>query len=346
MRKSVGVALLVFTLILGCTASPQTSLAPAGQAVSSRRIVTADPNASATPTPFQPAPPTATVTASATPEVTATLPPTEELYTPTPTGLGTLQMPEGITTIALLGSDERQGGGFRTDVILLLILNPEQKTASLVSFPRDLYVTLPYWGMNRINTAFIYGGFQMFADTMEYNFGIRPQHYILTNFNGFTSIIDSLGGIDVDAALNLNDKCDLPQNEAGYCSAGPGLVHMDGPTALWYVRSRYSTSDFDRTRRAQEAIAALFKSLLSVNAIERAPEIYAQYRSSVETDLSLDDILPAASLAVQIGQPENIHHYLITPAEAYPSYAENGAQVLIPNYEAIRQIILRASMGQ
>ncbi len=197
--------------------------------------------------------------------------------------------------------------------------------------------------MNRLNTAQGLGGFQLLADTLEYNFGFRPQHYVLTNFEGFVDIVNRLGSIEVDAAENLNDKCDLPEGSLRYCSVGPGPVEMDGDTALWYVRSRYSTSDFDRTRRAQEVMLALFNRLISINALEQAPEIYQIYRDNVETDLSLDDLLPLVPFAAQINQTRQINRYQIGPAEVWPYIVpESGAQVLWPNPDAIGSILQQA----
>ena len=197
-------------------------------------------------------------TASALPTPHYLLPHHWQLPHPKPTNrpptktpwVNNAELPEGQRKILILGSDSRGDGGFRTDVILLLILNPQQGTASAVSFPRDLYVNIPGVGQDRINTAMVYGGFSLLAATFEANFGVRPDSYVLTNFGGFVEIVNSLGGIEVNAASSLTDKCDLPQaNWDGYCTVEPGFIGMDGDTALWYVRARYTTSDFDRTRR-------------------------------------------------------------------------------------------------
>ena len=193
-------------------------------------IITSDPDRTATSTPFQPLPPTNTPLPSPTPSETATPKPTRRPPTKTP-WVNNADLPEGQRKILILGSDSRGDGGFRTDVILLLILNPQQGTASAVSFPRDLYVNIPGVGQDRINTAMVYGGFPLLAATFEANFGVRPDSYVLTNFGGFVEIVNSLGGIDVNAAASLTDKCDLPQaNWDGYCTVEPGMIGMDGMT--------------------------------------------------------------------------------------------------------------------
>lgn len=116
---------------------------------------------------------------------------------------------------------------------MLVVIKPDG-AVSLASFPRDLWVCLPGKFMERINTAQEYGGFALVQSTFQYNFGFTPQSYVLTNFNDFRSIIDNLGGIDVQVGLTLSDARDgYPK---GY-TVHAGLVHMDSETALWYSRA-------------------------------------------------------------------------------------------------------------
>lgn len=269
------------------------------------------------------------------------LPPTE---TPqvlsTPTSVPLLHKPDRVVTILLLGSDQRPGrNDFRTDVFLLLTLRGDG-SASLVSFPRDLYVYLPALGkMNRINTAYEFGGFELTAQTLEYNFGLRPDHYALVNFNGFTQLVDSLGGIDVNVAIELSDT------RTGYpdgFTVSPGIVHMDGETALWYVRSRATTSDFDRLRRAQEVLIAIGQKLLTLQGLSRIPELYEAYRSSVVTDLTLETLLNLAPLLQQT-DPNRIDRYVIAPPLVTPWInPQSRAYLLLPDVPVIQQILQQA----
>jgi LCP family protein required for cell wall assembly len=292
-------------------------------------------------TPFQPLAPTTTaeitLTPSLTPEPSATPLPSA---TPFPTPW--MDRPNGQVNIVVLGTDERPGAGFRTDVIIWLSLNPSYGTASILSLPRDLYVRIPGHADNRINVAHAFG-FQTLSDTFAYNFGVRPDHYILTNFTGFLNIVDSLGGIDVEAGRELTDKCDLPQAVNGYCTIPAGMNHMDAQTALWYVRARYTTSDFNRAKRSQEVLMGLFRGMLSINAVANAPTIYEQYRASVQTDMSLQDILPLVPLAAELTQPDRLRHYNVSSREAYPyTVPETGADVLMPNLAAIQSLFYLA----
>ena len=238
-----------------------------------------------------------------------------------------------------MGSDQRPNdGGFRTDVVLLLTLNPGGGSASLTSFPRDLYVYEPGWRVDRINSAFARGDFQMMADTMEYNFGVRPDHYVLVNFEGFKTIIDALGGITVQVAQPLSDERDGP----GDFSVPAGAVTMDGETALWYVRSRGTSSDFDRTRREQEVLEGLFWRLLSLDAITKAPELYGQYKQTVTTDLGIADILPLLPFAADLGSSSNIHRYTVGPEQVESFTTSGGGAVLLPVYDKILEIMRQA----
>lgn len=264
----------------------------------------------------------------------------EQTPTPVPT-ISSDSMHQKQVNILLLGSDWRPGSGYRTDVIMLLSINPQHNAVSVVSFPRDLYVQIPGWEMNRINTAHQVGGFEMMADTFEYNFGIRPDYYFMVNFQGFKALVDSLGGIDVNTSQNLSDSCsDI--NSTGWCSVGPGVVHMDSTMALWYVRSRYSTSDFDRTRRAQEVTQAIFNKAISLYGLSRIPELYGIYSTYVETNMGLAEILPLVPMATVVQDPGNIHRYTIGPEQGYEWITESGAWVFIPDYYAINEILVQA----
>ena len=232
--------------------------------------------------------------------------------------------------------------------MMLLSLNTKTGKASLISFPRDLYVDIPGWQMQRLNTAHPHGGFELTQKTFELNFGVHPDYYIMTNFQGFKGIIDTLGGINVYAAKSLSDTCDLPQKaEDGYCNVEPGWVGMDGETALWYARARHSSSDFDRTRRGQEVIQAIFVKLLSLNAISRGPELYALFRSSVETNITLQQALDLLPLATKLADLKGLQRYAVSYDTVTSWVTPEGAQVLLPHTEEIfKNIIAKAVYGQ
>jgi LCP family protein required for cell wall assembly len=248
------------------------------------------------------------------------------------------------TNILVLGSDWRPNSGYRTDVILLVSLDKIHGDVSIVSFPRDLWVRLPGMGEERINTAMEFGGFPLAQGMFFDNFGIKIDHYIITNFQGFVNLVDSLGGINVLAGIELYDTCSLPQASGGYCYIAPGLNPMDGATALWYVRSRGTTSDFDRTRRAQEVLKALFEKLISLDAVNKTSQLFSSLSGTVETDMTPAQILPFLPLAAQTAaDPARIRQFFIGPAEAFGYIIPStGANVLLPNMEAIQSLLDQA----
>jgi len=247
--------------------------------------------------------------------------------------------PDGQIRIALLGSDYRPKGGFRTDTIMIVSINPEDKTATVVSFPRDLYVRMPGRDQERINTAFAYGGFDLFNEMLQENFGFQVDYYVMTNFNGFVNIIDHLGGIEVDSAQTFADTCDLPDASNGYCSVGVGTQYMDGATALWYARARYTTSDFDRSRRALEIIKAVYNRLLQFDVIKKIPSLYSIYTDNVETNLDLATVAKLAPLAPTLAQSSNIRSYTIGTKDVTPYTTPSGGSVQLPIYENIFVIL-------
>ena len=147
---------------LACT-FPANSGAISSPLAISQILVTPNPNSTATSTPFQPLPPTATLPATATPA--GPLIPENTSGTPVPLS-HQLPRPDGQVNILVLGSDWRPGSGYRTDVIMLLAINPKDSTVKALSFPRDLYVSIPGRGMDRLNTAHPYGGIELMDEKM------------------------------------------------------------------------------------------------------------------------------------------------------------------------------------
>ena len=338
---------------------PGVSGLPVGNPV----IVMAAANATPTPTPFQPLPPTPTYlptefpTPIPLPTNTPSAPPQPEIVEgqaktwadypgpviwpdiEVPPPVGILPQPSGQVNILILGSDQRPNeGGFRTDAMILATLNPDLGTVNLTSFPRDLYVYIPGWTVQRLNTAHGYGGFALTQMTFEYNFGVRPDHYMMIGMNAFKDVIDSLDGVDVQVAQTLTDWRD----HYGYYTVSAGNVHMDGETALWYARSRYSTNDLVRNRRQQEVLGAIFDKLLSLDAVNRAPELYQAYVQNVTTDLSLEDIHPLLPLAAQLGDGSNLHRYAIGSGQVYDWISYGGGQVLMPIRDAVVGVMRQA----
>lgn len=274
-------------------------------------------------------------TATITPRLTV-------MPTSTPTPLPPRFNTENLLSFLVFGSDWRPNSGYRTDILILVVLNKQSGEVSLVSIPRDLYIQIPGDGRQRINVVKPHGGFDLTVQTFEENFGVRPDFYVMTDFGGFLEIVDSLGGIEVEVPWRFSDRCDLEWGVDGVCVVEPGTVHMNGDTALWYVRSRYSTSDFDRTRRAQEVGLAIFRKVAS-GGITKIPQMGMSLAKSVETNIPLPLLAELSPLAIDLYKnPQKIHRFAIGPDEVEPYTTEYGGKVLMPIPEKVNAVFDQA----
>ncbi len=347
-RRLLLATLIILLFMIGACTNI-ASLLMSGGAASNALMATLDPAATATATPFgpieatatPPPPPPGTATPLATPtsvEPWGNFPaPVEPSAIEIRRPLAPLNVPQGTVNIMILGSDQRPYEyGHRTDTMMLLSLDPTNGKATLLSFPRDLYVFIPGWRMDRINTADPNGGPERVAQTLLYNFGLEVHHWVRVNFWDFIQAVDTLGGIDVKIGKGLSDECGGIQ-----WRYGEGTYHMDGFTALCYVRMRHVTGDFDRMRRQQEVVLGIFNRVLSLDGLARAPELYTQFQSMVETDMQLNDILGliplAARLSTDLSQISRLE-IGVTMGELW-RVPYSGASVIQPKWEAIETLL-------
>jgi LCP family protein required for cell wall assembly len=187
--------------------------------------------------------------------------------------------------------------------------------------------------MNRINTAYFLGGIDLLMLTLEYNLGVRPDHWALAHLDDFSRFIDDLGGLDLSVSHPLLNDCGgIPG----------GDVHMDGAMALCYVRERKTSNDFIRSQRQLQALRAILDRLLTLDALSRLPEWYERYRDSVSTDLGLEDLLALAPLVLKMSSAPT-SHYQISYDQVTPwRVPETGAQVMLPDRRAILNLLQEA----
>lgn len=246
--------------------------------------------------------------------------------------------PERQVKILLLGADLRESGPYRTDSILVLILNPAKNSVRLLSLPPALYINIPEVGMERLNTAINFGGPGKVMDTLQYNLGFRPDKYLLLDLNNFSQIIGFLDTISVYAATPMTDRCDISQSVDGWCSVAAGWNQMDKDTALWYVRSTEG-GETKRLLRSHEVLIAVFSRLMDIQAITRVEELYATFRENVETDLSISDLNALVPLSQVMQNPDRLRRYTLTTSEAVPFTLPDGEVVNLLNQNAAWEII-------
>ncbi|MFN2223097.1 MAG: LCP family protein, partial [Candidatus Promineifilaceae bacterium] len=210
----------------------------------------------------------------------------------------------------LLGIDQRcdQEGPTRTDTMMVLTVDPVGLTASVLSLPRDLWVTIPGFGVDRINQANFYGeaydypggGPALAVETVEATLGINVDYYVTVNFEAFIQLIDEVGGISVVVPETIQDDT-YPDNCYGYDPfyIEAGQHQLDGQTALKYARTRATFGgDVDRAARQQQVILAVQDRIFSLNMapqlLTKAPELWRIFQENVETNLSLNEALQLA----------------------------------------------------
>lgn len=320
--------------------------------------VSPSPNTSATPgpSPTSSRTPTVTLTPSATPIPTETPTPAPQYapsldwYTPppeAPTPVPKLETPPQTTNILLLGKDDEAwgDGGLNSDSIIIVSINRDSHMASLLSLPRDLYVYVPGANeMRRINTA-AYGGIDAMRATILYNLGIEIHYYARVDFQAFVDIVNTLGGVDVAVTCPLEDwRLKSPgldvsdEDNWEWFTLTSGIYHMNGDMALWYARSRKTTSDFDRGRRQQQILRAILNEGVDLNLVSEAPRLWSVYKDRVETDLDIGRILQLAAQAPSVRR--NGVQSLYLNQDVRPTQLQDGSQVQLPQWETL-QITLR-----
>lgn len=237
---------------------------------------------------------------------------------------------DGLINIMLLGQDRRPGQGrARSDTMVLLSINPGTMEVSLISFLRDLYVDLPGDYLdNRLNTAYIFGGFQMLKETMYMNFGIRIDNFFEVDFERFIDVVDAVGGVDIE----------LSAAEASIVGVSEGLCHLNGKQALTYARIRMIDSDFQRTGRQRAVIEAVFSKIRAMGLTEIL-DLLDVILPSLSTDMSNSDIISLVmELAPDIGSVQ-LNSYHVPPFGGYKSAMIRQMAVLVPDIPKIRSLL-------
>jgi LCP family protein required for cell wall assembly len=219
----------------------------------------------------------------------------------------------------------------RSDTNVLVRVNSTQPRITTLAIPRDLWVPIPGYGENRINTA------HFFAEASEpgsgpanamlvfqENFGIPIQYYVRLRLEGVPGLIDAMGGITLD----------LPEDMGGYPA---GIHNLNGTQALAFVRDRQGTDDFFRMAQGQTFIKAAAQQMLKPLTWLRAPLILAAFQKTVDTNLSFWQLANTVMTIIRLG-PGNIESHVLSREDTTAANI-NGAQVLLPLWERINPLI-------
>lgn len=216
-----------------------------------------------------------------------------------------VQLPKGSVNVLLMGMDARPGETrARTDTMILANIDNERNRMSLLSIPRDTRVSIPGHGMEKINSANIFGGPELATQTVSELVGVPVQYYVLTNWNGFKGIVDSLGGvtIDVEKRMYYASRADGPEYTI---DLRPGVQHMDGEKALQYVRFRSDAlGDISRTDRQLKFLKALAQEMMQAGTVTKLHKLVPEVQENVETNIGPVQMLAMAKAAKNFEQAQ------------------------------------------
>ena len=240
-------------------------------------------------------------------------------------------------TIMIMGVDERTDDVGRSDTLMVATIDPHKNEAALLSIPRDTRVAIPKNGYDKINAAYAYGGEKLTQRTVEDFLGIRIDHYVIINTHAFQKIIDAIGGIDIDVEKRMYYEDPWDDDGGLVIDLRPGRQHMDGKTAVTYVRYRDEEGDIGRVKRQQKFMRACVDAVTTPAILPRLPGIISSVIDSVKTDLSVRQMLEFIGTLKQ-AQANGLRTDMVP---GRPLYIE-GISYWIPDMEQLRRNIVNA----
>ena len=264
----------------------------------------------------------------------------------TPTPKPTAE-PREPFTLLLVGLDTYDPNGTgRSDTMVLARLDPQRGSIRMISFLRDLYVSIPRHGFNRLNAAYVFGGPERLMETLEANFGVKADAYVAVNFSLMADLVDQLGGITLDVTekemRQVNSILEYYNQQMGDKPSDQllrqyGRVNLTGKQALCYSRIRKIDSDFQRTARQRKVLEAIFDKACSIDPLSLSGLVMKNI-SQVSTNLTLTQATQLIPLALSARHAS--FEALTIPAQgAYQSTTRRGMSVLEPDLAKNRQLI-------
>lgn len=263
---------------------------------------------------------------------------------------------ESRFTVLILGMDRRPGARdtlrVRTDVNILISIDPTTQSVGMLHIPRDFHLTPAGSGdFIRVNTLLLEGediaesfGPYYAMETIQYNFGMYVDRYVAFDFEAFITIIDALGGIEITVEYPIYDPT-YPDMNYGIdpLVLEPGTYTFDGETALAFARTRHGDNDFQRGLRQLQVIEAVYERLqddgVLLSLIPQAQSLFGEIQRNIYTDLAIPDIIQLAQFATSIPR-ENIASNTLGDEGYYITYATaDGRSVYIPDRASIADLL-------
>ena len=237
-----------------------------------------------------------------------------------------------VLVIGLDSSSDSMAGN--SDTILLISVNRQTKQMLFTSFLRDIYVSIPGWGNNRLDTAYAFGGAELLQQTMQANFGIPVDRCMVLNFYIVVDLIDALGGVTVHSDITFDTK-----NMKGY-HFEKGENAVDGAAALAFARERYSYASGDRQRgeNQMEVIRAVVKKAVSADILKNYSALLQEAEDCVDTNIPYPLIASLVRGQLFEGEDWEVSTYSVdgTGDRQVPYSMDSSVYVMVPDQETVR----------
>lgn len=202
----------------------------------------------------------------------------------------------GKITVLVMGVDERADDVGRSDTLFVATVDTNTKEVAMLSVPRDTRMRIPGHGWDKINHAYAYGGYKLSMQAVEDLLGIPIDYYVLINLKGFTRIIDAIGGVDLHVEKRMYYTDPYDDDGGLVIDLKPGMQHMDGKTAIQYVRYRDEEGDIGRIQRQQNFLKAVLTQVASPAIITKVPALIKEVSGLLKTDMSTNEMLNLAKI--------------------------------------------------
>ena len=239
------------------------------------------------------------------------------------------------TTIMIMGVDERKDDIGRSDTLMVLRLSKD--SATLLTIPRDTMVYIDRHGYQKINAAYAYGGEDLSRKTVEEFLGIEIDNFVTINKARFAEVIDAMGGVDIYVERDMHYEDPWDDNGGLYIDFKQGIHHLDGQTAIEYVRYRDAEGDAGRVRRQQAFMKACANRLSEPSMLIKIPDLLSVAVKAINTDLSSREMLEAAGSLKSAQSAGNIKTGVVPGWYQYV----DGVCYLIPNAERLGSVMRR-----
>lgn len=254
----------------------------------------------------------------------------------------TIEKSENIINILLIGQDAREGWGrSRSDTMMLVTLNTKEKTITLTSFLRDLYVKIPGYKDNKMNATYVFGGMELLNQTLEQNFGVQVDGNVEVDFSRFADVIDLLGGVDIelryDEAMYINAKL---AKKGISSSLTAGMHTLNGDQALWYSRIRYldADADFSRTNRQRKVINSLIEKFRDAK-LTTLLGLLDELLPMIATDMTNSEIIDYATDLFPMLADCTIISQRIPADNTYTQRSIDGMSCIVADMDAARKLL-------